>query len=708
MGIIPERMDIGGKRMKISDAVSRLDSVGKLKGESHYIEDYKFDGMLHAKTLRSTVASGVILAVHYPPLPEHVYKIDSADVPAYNQVAMITRDMPVFACDRVTYIGEPIALILSEDRDAVIAYMKEIRVDYQLDAPIFTMEDALAVPGSILTEHEFKRGDLTQLNFDQEFTETFETTYQEQLYMEKQGMIATYDGNLLTVYGSLQCPYYVLNALKHAIGFDETSMRVVQATTGGAFGGKEEYPSLLACQVATAAIKLKRPISLIFDRREDIAFTTKRHPSKTRITSFLKEGKLVGMNFDISMDAGSYIGLSDVVLQRAILTMTGAYQIENLKVSGRTIRTNNVFTGAFRGFGAPQSMYALELHMNHLAKRLGEDPLHFRQKYYVKQGQLTATGGIFHESIYLEELTDQLKELTGYDSRTDTGKPYIGYGISVVPHGGGFTGDGEATHIKAIVKLRKETNQKVSILVSNVEMGQGAKTALSKIVASVLGISIERIDYENPDTSQVPDSGPTVASRTTMVVGGLLAKAAERLKDRMEEEGQVVIEEHFKQPDYVVWNQDTLQGNAYMAYSWSAVMARVEIDPVSYEVNCTDIWGCYDVGVPIDEQLMIGQVQGGIVQGLGYALMENMTSKQGQIEQIAFSSYPIPTAMDVPRMHIQWLINPFEDGPFGAKSAGELTLVGVAPAVSAAIEDALGIETHQIPVTPEVIERLLS
>lgn len=413
------------------------------------------------------------------------------------------------------------------------------------------------------------------------------------------------------------------------------------------------------------------------------------------------------MDFDIILDAGSYLGLSDVVLQRAMFTMTGAYNIENLKVRGRTVKTNNVFTGAFRGFGAPQSMYGLELHMSHIAKRLGEDPLDFRRRHYVKKGDLTATSGRFNEEIYLDRLTDLLTDMSKYQEKISTKGALTGYGVSVIPHGGGFTGDGEAVHIKAVVNLKKEMDGTVTILVSNVEMGQGAITTLTKIVATVLGIDMNGVRYQNPDTFLVPDSGPTVASRTTMVVGALLAKAATRLKERMDEPGEILITERFKQPDYVKWNAETLQGNAYMAYSWSVLLARVEVDPVSYEVKCTDLWAAYDVGVPIDEKLLIGQIQGGMVQGMGYAIMENMTSKSGGIEQFAFSSYPIPTTMDIPKMHAKWILNPYEDGPFGAKAVGELTLVGVAPAIAAAIEDAMNISTFEIPVTPEVIERSL-
>lgn len=693
--------------MKISDDVRRVDSADKLRGKTKYIEDMQFEKLLYARTLRSPIAKGKIRKITYPEMPDDIFVIDHRDVPKNNEVAMIEHDMPIFANEAVTYLGEPLALVVGEDKERILAFMAGITIAYEEEEGIFDFEEASKDQERIFTEHCFEKGDLKKLKYDEKLTECFATTYQEQLYMEKQGMVGTLQEGVVTVYGSMQCPYYVLNALKHAMGMDENNLRVVQAPTGGAFGGKEEYPSLLACQVAIAAFKLKRPVRLVLDRREDMAYTTKRHPSKTVITSYLKDKKVVGMDFDISLDAGSYLGLSDVVLQRALFTMPGAYRIDHLRVSGRTIRTNNVFCGAFRGFGAPQSMYALEAHMNHLAKRLGEDPLDFRRKHYVKQGDLTGTSGLFNEEIYLDKLTDLLEAMAGGQNRTAGKEAYVGYGVSTVPHGGGFTGDGEAVHIKAVVKLRKERDGKVTILVSNVEMGQGAITTLTKIVASVLEIEMERVNYATPDTFHVPDSGPTVASRTTMVVGELLARAAVQLKAHMDQPGEIVITEHFKQPEYVKWNAETMQGNAYMAYSWSVLLARVEVDPLSYEVKCTDIWGAYDVGVPIDKKLVLGQIHGGVVQGLGYALMENMTSKAGGIEQIAFSSYPIPTTLDIPSVHADWILNPYKDGPFGAKSVGELTIIGVAPAIAAAIEDAMQITTSQIPVTPEIIERSL-
>lgn len=731
--------------MRIEDVVTRVDSAEKLSGQAQYIEDVVFEGMQFARTLRSTVAHGEILSIDYPECPTGITVVDARDIGqrdihegmavTHNEVAMILKDMPIFAESKVTYVGEPIALVVGADKDQVVDYLSRIEVHYRELPGIFSMAQALEAPEPMwFTEHRFTRGDIEALAEDNQwdlcYEGVYETGYQEQLYMEKQGMVAKLDGDVLTVYGSLQCPYYVLNALKHATGLDSDRLRVVQSPTGGAFGGKEEYPSLLACQVAVAAKKVRGAVQLVFDRREDMAYTTKRHPSRVQLQSYVRDGRVVGMRCHIDIDAGSYLGLSDVVLQRAMLTMSGCYQVPNLVVSGRTIKTNNVFTGAFRGFGAPQSMFALELHMDQLAKRLGISPIDFKSRHYVHQGEVTSTGGVFHEPIALEALTDRLMALSQYEERRGNAtlpddaesaldrEALVGYGFAVVPHGGGFTGDGEAVHIKAEVRLQWDRELALAtILVSNVEMGQGAITSLSKIVAATLGIEMDRVYYHNPDTDYTPDSGPTVASRTTMVVGGLLHRAAKSLKAYLEqgtlpgefsEAGAVVVvTERFRQPNYVKWRQETMTGNAYMAYSWAAVLARVRVNPVTLEVACTDIWGVYDIGQPIDELLALGQVHGGVVQGLGYALLEQMTSTGGRIDQVSFSSYPIPTTLDVPRIHTDWLENPYEDGPFGAKALGELTLVAVAPAIAAAVADATGVEVNCLPITPEKLGGVL-
>lgn len=688
--------------MKITDSVDRVDIQAKLNGSAKYIEDITFENLHFARTLRSTIAKGKILEVSYPKGYAGITVIDKNDVMAKNEVSMIDVDMPIFADGEVNYVGEPLALIVGKNKNDIISFMKEIKVAYEPGNPILSMADA---SDFVFSERSYTKGNLETHKSLEQFKGHYKTTYQEQLYMEKQGVVAQYVDDRIEIYASMQCPYYVKNALINALGFDENRIRVVQVTTGGAFGGKEDYPSIMACQTALASIKIGAPVRLIFDRREDIEFTTKRHPSEVDITSYLEDGKIKGMKIHVQLDAGPYLGLSDVVLQRAILSMTGAYQIENLEVSGILYKTNNLFNGAFRGFGAPQSLFALEQHMTQLAKHLGKDPLEFRKEYFVKKGQLTSTSGIYHENIYLDKMAERLEKMTDYKNLKRVSKEgnLVGYGLSIVPHGGGFTGDGEAEHIKAVVKLKKDTEGLVHIYVSNVEMGQGALTTLSKIVASALNLPIERIVYNNPDTDLVPDSGPTAASRTTMVIGRLLYNAALKLKDVLDVNEEVIVTEHYKQPDYIEWNQDLLQGNAYLSYSWAALLARVEVDPITLDIECTDIYGVYDVGIPIDERLLLGQIHGGVIQGLGYGMMEEMYSENGKIQQNSFSSYAVPTSADIPNIHTDWIINEYDEGPFGAKAAGELTLVGIAPAVASAVADAVGHDIYEIPVLPEKI-----
>jgi CO/xanthine dehydrogenase Mo-binding subunit len=692
--------------MNIKDKINRVDAAEKIRGEGKYIEDIYFDNLYFARTLRSSIAKGKIIKIDYPEPSEGIWVIDAKDT-IKNEVSMIQVDMPIFADEEVNYIGEPIALIVGKDKNRIIEYMNGINIEYKEERGIFSFEECRGKEEQIFTSHSFEKGNIDELEYDEIFEREYSTGYQEQLYMEKQGLVGDYQEGILTVYGSMQCPYYIKNALINSTGLSEDKIRVVQVMTGGAFGGKEEYPSLMACQLAAAAMKVGAPTRMVFDRREDIVYTTKRHPSKSKIKTYIKDKKIEGMEFFIELDGGPYIGLTDVVLQRAILTMTGCYRVDNVKIGGVAYKTNNVFTGAFRGFGAPQSMFALENHINQLAKHLEEDPVEFRRKHFVKRGDYSSTGGKFNEDILLEEMTDKLKIISDYKKKTKNKSSYNGIGVSFIPHGGGFTGDGEANHIKAVVKLKKDLKGNVHILVSSVEMGQGAKTVLSKIVASVLGIDIGRIIYNDPDTFCVPDSGPTVASRTTMVVGGLLYKAAERLKEAMTSDEEVEVVERFVQPEEIEWNQQELKGNAYLSYSWSAVMAEVEVDPVTFEISCTRIYGVYDVGMPMDESAFEGQIHGGVAQGLGYGMLEVMTSEKGLIQHNSFSSYAVPTIVDMPEIYSEWIINPYKGGPFGAKAAGELTLVGVAPAIATAIEDAIGFEMNDLPVTPEKIGEVI-
>ena len=355
--------------------------------------------------------------------------------------------------------------------------------------------------------------------------------------------------------------------------------------------------------------------------------------------------------------------------------------------------------------GAPQAIFAIEMHLDAVAKRLGLDPLDFKLKHIAKKGDLTATGGTFRQESILPELVATVEQLSDYRRKkagyAREGKTGGGIGISLFLHGCGFTGSGERNHIKAVVKLRKLADGRVEILVANTDMGQGLQTTLRKIVAKTLDLPLEAVIFENPDTDRVPDSGPTVASRTVMIVGKLLEEAALKLKNLRRQPGEVEVTEHYKHPADMSWDDTTFSGDAYPAYSWGVNAVEVEIDPLTKEIEVKGVWSAFDVGRAIDERIMRGQIEGGILQGLGYGGLEVMEGRRGRIQQRSVTDYIIPTAMDAPPIEHRLLDNPYDNGPYGAKGAGELTLLGAAPALAAAVGDALGISIRRLPITPE-------
>jgi len=414
------------------------------------------------------------------------------------------------------------------------------------------------------------------------------------------------------------------------------------------------------------------------------------------------------MDVNITLDGGAYETLSSVVLQRSLLCAIGVYNIPNIKVKGSVVRTNTAPNGAFRGFGGPQSIFAIETHMAHVAKKIECTPLEFKNRYLVKTGDDTSTGGKFSYEVKLEEMIEKAEKISNFSEKykkysNESGIIRKGIGMSIFLHGCGFTGSGERDHIKAKVKLLKDENEVIEILVANTDMGQGLQTTFKKIVAKVLDKNYEEIVYKNPDTDRVPDSGPTAASRSIMVVGKLLERAANRLKENWLEGEKQIIEENYKHPDLIPWDVEKFNGDAYPSYSWGINVVEVEVNTITANTEVTGIYTVFDIGIPIDETIMEGQIQGGVIQGLGYASCENMESKDGRLKQHTITDYIIPTSKDVVNIKNILVDNPCDLGPFGAKGAGELTLVGTAPAYADAIENALGVKVNKIPITPEWI-----
>lgn len=695
---------------KISESVVRKDHAAKISGEAIYTGDYQNPDILFGKLVRSSKARAKVLKVSVPELPEGYCYVNRDDVPGDNNVNIVKDDTPVYANEIVEYIGEPIGMLCGPDQKVVEDLWKRTEIEYEELEPILDLRLATEA----LFNYEYEKGDWKAAfaEADKVYEEEFETGYQDQTYLETQAMMAEMleDGKV-SVSGSMQCPYYVKGAVMRAMGLGPDKVRIAQEVTGGGFGGKEAFPSILGCQVAVAAKKAGKPVRCVFERREDLEFTSKRHPSLNTYRVAVKDGKVTAMDIDVKFNAGAYTTLSAVVLQRGLICADGVYNVTNLHVRGRALKTNTTPCGAYRGFGAPQTFFSVEMMMNHIAADLGVDPLEFKEAHLVKQGDGTSTSGKYHYPVPLPDMIAEIdaacdfrKKYAQYQ-KEQTGRFRRGIGISMHFHGAGFTGSAERDSIKAVAKLHKLPDGSVIALGSNSEIGQGLRTTFSKIVANELNIPLDKVNYNYPDTDKVPDSGPTVASRSLMTVGELFRRAAIHLRSEWKEGEEQWVEEHYVQPDYMIpFSLNDFKGDAYPTYAWGVSAIEVEVDTDTGLAKVLGAYGNFDVGTPIDQNIVIGQMEGGFLQGLGYSSTEYMTyDNKGRIRNNSFADYIIPTSMDVPNLQIQLHVEKFPYGPYGAKGAGELPLVGVPAAYAQAVEQALqnGQKVNHVPFTAE-------
>lgn len=687
-------------------SVKKVDNEEKMSGMAIFTGDIQMDEAYFAIPVRSTVSYGKLLKIDVPDLPKNYFFISAKDIVKENVCNIIASDWPVFADKEVHYKGETIGLIVGPNKENCLELASLVRGEYVEYEPVYEMKNSYV-------HKEFKKGNPDELfaKAKRSFSETFTTGYQEQVYLEPQGMLMYLDGDKITIKASMQCPFYIKKAVVRTLGCSEDKVRVIQPAVGGAFGGKEHYPSLMAAQLATAIVKIKKPLKMIFDRKEDITFTTKRHPSKTKITAYLDDkDNILGVNIHVGIDGGAYIGCSMVVLSRALIACNNTYTFDNVIVSGDAYCTNKVPSAAFRGFGSPQSIFAMELFINHLADFLHVNQLDLRNKYLVKTGDITPTNGIYRDPIILKELMDKAMEMSDYKRKViEYAKPGSnrGIGMSTFLHGCGFTGSGESTIINAQLKMKKDKDGVVTFYTSQVDFGQGNRTTLKRIVVDTLGIPEDKVIYDAPDTDVTLSTGPTAASRTIIIVGGLVAKAAKHLKEIWKDGEDQEIVEPYVGPSYIKWDEDTMQGDAYPGYAWGVNIVEVSFDPITYEVNIEGCWSTYDVGHAIDERILVGQADGGLAQALGWAYLEKEVAENGEFKQKTLSDYVIPTIMDLPNMETAIIDNPFPYGAFGAKGAGELTFAGGAPAFVIALEQAIKHKIHDIPATPEYIMEVL-
>jgi CO/xanthine dehydrogenase Mo-binding subunit len=761
--------------MAVGQNVLRKEGYEKLTGTTRYIDDIKIPGMLHGKTIRSRIARGRIASISFDQGFDWsgVVVADYRDIPGRNYVALIEDDQLLLAESEVRHYDEPILLIAAESKALVEQASRRITIDYEPLDPVLTIEDALEAREIIYGDDNiFKRFLISRGDTDEAFARAdaivegeYRLPHQEQLYIEPQGMIAipgrAYDGlhkpgsvdpysGQLTILGSMQCPYYVHKAVKQLFNLSDEDTVVIQTATGGGFGGKEEYPSVIAGHAALLAWKSGRPVKIVYDRAEDIAATTKRHPGIIRHrTGVMRDGRMVASAIDILLDGGAYVTLTPVVLSRAAIHALGPYRCENVRITARAVATNTPPNGAFRGFGAPQVAFAYEMQMEKIAAELKLDPLEVRRINMVRSGDYTATGQRLGWSVGSEDVLNAVIERSGYPDVASKAEPAPprkrrGAGISFFFHGAGFTGSGEAK-MKAQAALDITQAGRPRVLAASTEIGQGTRTIFGQIVADELGVPFEDVEIEEPDTSRVPDSGPTVASRTCMIVGRVVQLAAQEIKEKLlgfvaerygapevrlvdgsfvenerrlasfdemaraylEERGALRADVRYSHPPGIEWNDESYTGDAYPAFSWGAEVAEVEVDMDTFEVSVLKVTTAQDIGRAIHPILAAGQIEGGTLQAVGYGLLEDVVWDRGRIVNDRLTNYIIPTSLDAPEMETIIVENPYPYGPFGAKGVGELPIDGTAPAIAAAVFNATGALMAEIPITPERLQAAL-
>ena len=706
---------------KIDDKVVRVDAVQKARGEAKYVCDMVLPDMQYAYMVRSTIPRGKIKAIHLPRFPAGYHFISAKDIPANgkNELWMIMKDWRCFAEDYVLYVGETIGLVVGPDRATLKALKAQIQIDYEEEVPAVTIDDGINCVGgpmfpeknsNVMCELFCEKGRPMEEVFaeaDEVFEETIETPYQEHVHLETNSAIADMEDGKFVFYASAQCPFYIRKSIAGLLDIQPEDIIIRQCTTGGAFGGKEHFPDVLCGALLVAENKIHKPIKMVFDREEDTQFSVKRHPSKCIYKTAVKDGKITGVWGHIYYNCGAYLSSSYVVLQRGVFHANGVYTFPNTYLKGEGIGTNTFPTCAFRGFGAPQTLFAIETHLDHLAHHLGVDPLTFKMQYLCKKGDETTTNGHIIEEVKLPEMLEVVTRQSDYWRKSREYAPGCGKGIGIAlyNHGGAFTGNGEQAIIKAHARLVK-TGDKVRIEVGSTEMGQGFKTTLRKICAATLGIDMAQVEYHDPDTAKVVDSGPTAASRSTMVVGRLVERAALEMKARWNE-GDFTTEVEYEHPDGYPWDQATFRGDAYLGYGWGVACVEVEVDKLTNEVKTTGIWSSHEIGKAIDELIVHGQINGGILQSLGYGAMEKLENKKGYFKQKSMSDYVIPTSMDFPKQFYHIQDNPYPWGPYGAKGMGELVFNGASAAYVDAVERALGTQFTAIPIPPEDIEEAI-
>ena len=759
------KIDKAGKRTThkiIGKPERRIDALGKVTGTAKYADDYNIAHQLYGKVLRSRYPHAKIIAIDTTRARalEGVEAVLTADdFPGEKVFGIVIKNQAILASDKVRYLGDGVALVAARTKDIAEMALSLIDVRYEPLPVLSDPEEALEKHSPKIhgdknefVHHKVRKGDVQKGFSEADFIieRKFKTQFVEHSYIEPEAVLAQpaeHGGVIIT--GSVQNLFSSRRSVAAALKLDLNQVQIIQATLGGSFGGKDEVMTSMCCRAGLLALATGMPVKMVNTREESMLESYKRHPYVLYYKWGVKnDGSFTAMEIKCIADGGAYASMSPFVTWRSVVQATGPYRCNNVKTDVYAVYTNNNYTGAMRGFGSPQVNFAIESMMDEVAERVGKDPLTIRLQNMFEYGSVTATGQKLTHNVSLKEVIQKAAAASDFPKkwkqfrREKPSAKRRGIGLACSYRGVALGAEGTDA-AGTIVSVQTDGSVIVSSGVT--DMGQGAQTQMCQIAAEILGISMDRIRFLNTNTSRVPDSGPTVASRGTIMGGSAAKKGAELVRSTLLEVGSQMTKIEIKNLDlknnYLIrkstgkplasfseltsecfrlgkpmygfgwykspptsWDEKQGKGDAYFTYVYGANIAEVEVDTETGKVDLLSFVSCHDVGKAINRNTVLGQIYGGVAMGLGYGLLEEFDCENGIPRQLNFDEYLLPTSMDVPSIEGIIVENKDAAGPFGAKSIGEPANEIAAPAVLNAIYNATGKRLYEIPAN---LERVL-
>lgn len=718
----------------IGRSIPRVDGFDKVTGKALFPGDLQMDGQVYLKVVFARRPHARILALDPTTalrVPGVLTVLTAGDVPV-NRYGIEISDQPVLCADKVLFYGDRIALVVAESEQVAARAAGLIWVEFE-DLPVLDSPQAALAPGAptlhvekpdnVLVSYQIERGDVEAgfLQSDLILDHTYRTGAQEHAYLQPDAGLAWIDRDgCLVVKSAGQWAHDDRRQIAEVLGLEEERVRIEYAHIGGAFGGREDL-NIQVC-LALAAWKVGRPVKAVWSREETTIGHPKRHPMQIRHKwGVSRHGKILAQQIEIIADAGAYASTSPSVLSTTVMLCSGPYEAEHVRVQARSVYTNNPVSGAFRGFGAPQAVFSAEAHMSRLARELSLDPVELRMRNLVQEGSTLATAGRLPPGVSARETLKAAAHAAGWENGSGFWKApavsqpadpnkRVGIGIAAgwKPMGYSLGWQEEAT-VKLELIGGAEIDQ-VWVSAPVADLGQGVHTLICQIVSQALHLPMERVILRPTETKNQPSVGPSSASRLTLMAGNALIEACGKaLTAWNNEERPAVVTHTYKAPKTFDFGELSRSHNASFAIGFLAQIAILEVDIETGQIGIQRLISAHQVGKALNPQALTGQIQGGAIQGLGWTSQENFIVREGMPLTTEMSTYLIPTVMDVPvDFETILLENPNPTGPWGAVGIGEMPLLGVAPAVRDALQNAIGIWSDQIPIPPERIWGLLN